>query len=588
MKYNSHKAFSLVELIIVLVIIALLFAAMAPIITKRHIADSGSIESIWHFVNNDTERDAYFDPGAPDWTSSLYVGMDPVANNNHSGKLVINSKNITYKGVTYPQPQIQFRFSPNESELSNGIDAGSLLLDANGVHIGQLHPTIGADNTSLGFSTMKKLTAANGFLAVGTGALESANFEIPSETSTHITAIGTNAGYQLANNYGGNGIYIGDGAGGGFGANDIGIGYHAMFSGENSKAEKNIALGINSGLYRSDSDDYIANVLVNTNATADLAMKYNTIIGYNAYNLGGLGSTNGDTLAGLTAVGTNACNSIGADKGLNTCIGYGSGASINRTPQYGASDEHIFLGGVPKGFGGRGVMEVHTYGGNISGSSLNANSADVVLNSNLVIRGKLYIKDGNNVANYKFIDSKAYEPTHYRCISDSYQAILLSYNVYVCTDNFASADSIAWPRTINLLQRDGNAPNSLITSDRRLKTNIVENNTGLDKVLQLQPYNFTFKDDLSGTPQVGVIAQDLQKVFPESVSEDENGFLKIRWDEMFYAVINSIKELSHKIDIIRDKVVELRRGINGVRGHHTDILKQLSSLEERVQRLERK
>ena len=132
MKYNSHKAFSLVELIIVLVIIALLFAAMAPIITKRHIADSGAIESIWHFVNNDTERDAYFDPGAPDWSSSLYVGMDPVANNNHSGKLVINSKNITYNGVTYPQPQIQFRFSPNESELSNGIDAGSLLLDANG------------------------------------------------------------------------------------------------------------------------------------------------------------------------------------------------------------------------------------------------------------------------------------------------------------------------------------------------------------------------------------------------------------------------------------------------------------------------
>jgi prepilin-type N-terminal cleavage/methylation domain-containing protein len=57
MNFKPHKAFSLTELIIVLVIIAVLFAAMAPIITKRHIADTAGVENIWNFVNNDTERD---------------------------------------------------------------------------------------------------------------------------------------------------------------------------------------------------------------------------------------------------------------------------------------------------------------------------------------------------------------------------------------------------------------------------------------------------------------------------------------------------------------------------------------------------
>ena len=144
MNFKSHKAFSLTELII----IAVLFAAMAPIITKRHIADTAGVENIWNFVNNDTERDAYFDPGSEEWTSSIYVGLNPVNNNLNAGKLVVNSGTISFNDESYPQPQFQFRFSPNENELSNGVDAGSLLVDGDGnISLGQIHKSIGNNNT---------------------------------------------------------------------------------------------------------------------------------------------------------------------------------------------------------------------------------------------------------------------------------------------------------------------------------------------------------------------------------------------------------------------------------------------------------
>ena len=71
--------------------------------------------------------------------------------------------------------------------------------------------------------------------------------------------------------------------------------------------------------------------------------------------------------------------------------------------------------------------------------------------------------------------------------------------------------------------------------------------SGLESIKKLDIYNFTFKNDKTKAPHVGVIAQDLEKVFPNAVTKDVYGYLRIRWDEMFYAVINAVKELDTKL-----------------------------------------
>ena len=141
----------------------------------------------------------------------------------------------------------------------------------------------------------------------------------------------------------------------------------------------------------------------------------------------------------------------------------------------------------------------------------------------------------------------------------------------------------------------GNNPKSHRQSDIRLK-NVGEPFTaGLNELEKLNFYHFTFKKDKDQVPQVGVMAQDLQKVFPQAVSKDDGGWLTIRWDEMFYAAINAIKELNTKVCAIAKDVTNLKT----VTDEHTKTLEsqaqtieqqqvEIKELTARVEKLEQK
>ena len=141
----------------------------------------------------------------------------------------------------------------------------------------------------------------------------------------------------------------------------------------------------------------------------------------------------------------------------------------------------------------------------------------------------------------------------------------------------------------------GDNPKSYRQSDIRLK-NVGEPFTaGLNELEKLNFYHFTFKKDKDQVPQVGVMAQDLQKVFPQAVSKDDGGWLTIRWDEMFYAAINAIKELNTKVCVIAKDVTNLKT----VTDEHTKTLEaqaqtieqqqvEIKELTARVEKLEQK
>ena len=120
------------------------------------------------------------------------------------------------------------------------------------------------------------------------------------------------------------------------------------------------------------------------------------------------------------------------------------------------------------------------------------------------------------------------------------------------------------------------------SSDKRLKNIGKEYTSSLDKIKQLKPFNFTYKDDRNKTPRVGVIAQDLQKVFPNSVSKDQNGFLSIRMEDMFYAVINAIKELDAKITALVQTVKQLQSDNYQLKKENQMLKKRLDLLESKL------
>jgi hypothetical protein len=86
-------------------------------------------------------------------------------------------------------------------------------------------------------------------------------------------------------------------------------------------------------------------------------------------------------------------------------------------------------------------------------------------------------------------------------------------------------------------------------SDARYKRNIRTLGNALERVTRLRGVSFNWKKDefpqheFSGDNQVGLIAQEVREVFPQVVSEDNNGYYNIDYTKITPLLIEAIKEL---------------------------------------------
>ena len=94
--------------------------------------------------------------------------------------------------------------------------------------------------------------------------------------------------------------------------------------------------------------------------------------------------------------------------------------------------------------------------------------------------------------------------------------------------------------------------NVLAYSDARLKTDLVRIDDALYRVSGLAGYTFTRTD--SGERQTGLLAQDVQKVLPEAVSEAENGTLSLAYGNLAGLLVEAIKELAVEVAAIKAKL----------------------------------
>ncbi|OGE19779.1 hypothetical protein A2871_02230 [Candidatus Daviesbacteria bacterium RIFCSPHIGHO2_01_FULL_41_23] len=127
-------------------------------------------------------------------------------------------------------------------------------------------------------------------------------------------------------------------------------------------------------------------------------------------------------------------------------------------------------------------------------------------------------------------------------------------------------------------------------SDSRLKTNITNITNALKTINELNPVNFNWKDPAwTKVPQLGLIAQDVNKVLPQIVTKDPDGYLGVQYSELIPVTIAAIKEqqkqispLFNIIDVVnkigRFVTVETQKLIvSGV-----DILERINFLSQKV------
>jgi cytoskeletal protein CcmA (bactofilin family) len=80
-------------------------------------------------------------------------------------------------------------------------------------------------------------------------------------------------------------------------------------------------------------------------------------------------------------------------------------------------------------------------------------------------------------------------------------------------------------------------------SDSRLKKNIVNLDGALDKIDLIRGVYHDWIDESQGGRQIGVIAQEIQAVYPELVMEGGNGFLSVNYPKLTAVLLQSVKEL---------------------------------------------
>ena len=94
-------------------------------------------------------------------------------------------------------------------------------------------------------------------------------------------------------------------------------------------------------------------------------------------------------------------------------------------------------------------------------------------------------------------------------------------------------------------------------SDERYKENIKPIESALDKVTKLQGVTFDWKksDNLLDIKEdIGFIAQDVQKVVPELVRENEDGKLSLRYQGITPILLEAIKELKAEIEELKKQI----------------------------------
>ena len=442
-----------------------------------------------------------------------------------------------------------------QAKANSTSDSGT-----SGIAIGA-YSNAGGHSIALGTSALNSNTTGSDNIAVGTSALRS------NTTGSVNTALGENSLY--ANTTGEHNISIGHAAmqHNDTGSYNIAIGDYALRASDTGS--NNIAIGREAMYFQTNINT--GNTAVGTQAmagTASASNYYNTAIGYQALYKAGNNSDNAghNTAVGAealysnitgdyntsigsgagsssvsasynTAIGVDACQYVtGSNK---TCIGYNAGPASGS--DWASDDkERIFIGSKSKFNDGPAVLEVHNEGGSSFGRN---KDSSVVINGNLIVKGGIittlwrYGGGDNDNVNLLARSRGQLEPEWNDTVSELFKRY---------ADNGHGA----------FKSFSGN-----VISDRRLKYVGKESTTGLDKVRQLKVFNFTYKKDTTKTPHVGVIAQDLQKVFPNAVQKGKDGFLTIRMEDMFYAVINAIKELDAKYQAQEKRINELEKRI---------------------------
>lgn len=463
--------------------------------------------------------------------------------------------------------------------------------------------TTGTYNSTLGYESGKGLTEGVNNIFIGY------NSGYTNTTGSSNVFVGKDAGYyNLDGDYN---IFVGRGAGqdntsgwsniimgdyagsynttgyqnvliGDFAGLNNADGYQNVFIGadageENTAGYRNVAIGKSAGFNNTEGD---YNTFLGFEAGYNSGLSsYSTSIGYKAGH--SLSSWQAGTYLGYEA-GLNSTGRqnvfLGAETGRafttgqdNVAIGAGAGGS-NDSPFVAATGARNTFIGYYTGYKAAAAHDNVIVGAQDPFSATNISGSNNVYLG--VDAGNLSYTGSNNVfvgfnagksetGSNKLVIENSTNGSTAALIYGDFSTDQLRFNANV---GLSAAPSLSYKLYVS-----GSAyatGNWYIPSDIRLKQDItsLDGFNVSDKIREVGVIKYKYTEELSKGADypdqvyLGVVAQDLEKSFPEAVKTDENGFKAVSVNSLTAILLQAVKDQQKQIDELK-KEIEILKGI---------------------------
>jgi hypothetical protein len=115
-------------------------------------------------------------------------------------------------------------------------------------------------------------------------------------------------------------------------------------------------------------------------------------------------------------------------------------------------------------------------------------------------------------------------------------------------------------RTLDVKGTAGSSGGAWAGSDRRWKKDIVTLENPLDKIMRLRGVKFNWKrqefkeNHFPAGRQIGLIAQEVEKEFPELVLTDEQGYKSLAYEKLTAVLLEAVKEQQLEIESLKKEI----------------------------------
>jgi hypothetical protein len=390
--------------------------------------------------------------------------------------------------------------------------------------------TFGSATTSIPLSQLDSNFATT--ITLGNTAVQLGN---TITTLTGLTSVTTSGDSSIS------GLTVGKG--GGSVANNTAVGNGALAGANTTGFCTSVGyqtLNVNTTAVANDAFGYVS-------LTANTTGSSNSGFGIETLKSNTTGSNN-------VAVGRQALNS-NTTASNNTAVGYQAGYS-------NTTSGNTFIGGNAGYLNTSGANNAAL--GQSAGYNLTSGASNTLLGQNC---GSGLTTGNNNVL--VGVGAGTYTNTLttggqnvYVGVNASCSSASVTYEMVIATLNTTGKGSTTGfinPNGGGVYQGNNSGSWSQV-SDQRLKKNIVDNTDGLEKISQLRVRNFEYRlpeevtelDPSCAIPnkgvQLGVIAQEIQEVFPDCVKTESTGVISVDSDNLTWYMINAIKELKAEFD----------------------------------------